>query len=89
MGFDDIHPQAPVHVLFIPKQHISGITEISADNQVCLADLFAAANQVAKEKNLRDRGFRIVINSKKDGGQTVDHLHLHLLGGRRMTWPPG
>lgn len=89
LGFHDIHPQAPVHVLFVPKQHVAGVDELNTKNQACLPALFAAANQVARELQIHEKGYRLVINCKSDGGQTVDHLHLHLLGGRRMTWPPG
>ena len=88
-GFHDIHPQAPVHVLFVPKQHISDVSELNSQNESCLPALFGAANQVARELNVTEKGYRLVVNCKADGGQTVDHLHLHLLGGRRMTWPPG
>ena len=89
LAFKDIHPQAPVHVLLIPKQHIADATELDSKNGSCLPGLFDAANQVAREHQIHEKGFRLVINSKADGGQTVNHLHLHLIGGRRMTWPPG
>lgn len=89
LGFRDIHPQAPVHVLFIPKSHVSGVHEVTQKREGCLEGLFIAANHVAREQKIHDSGYRLVINCKKDGGQTVDHLHLHLLGGRRMSWPPG
>ncbi|MBI3252203.1 MAG: histidine triad nucleotide-binding protein [Candidatus Omnitrophica bacterium] len=89
LGFNDIRPQAPVHILFMPKRHISGIHEVTARNVGEAGALLLAANEVAREKGLSEAGYRLVVNCKADGGQTVDHLHLHLLGGRRMTWPPG
>ena len=89
LGFNDIHPQAPVHVLFMPKRHIAGVHEITAQNAGEAGSLILAAHEVAREKGLTENGYRLVINCGKDCGQTVDHLHLHLLGGRRMTWPPG
>lgn len=89
LGFHDMHPQAPVHVLFIPKQHVAGVDELNSENQACFSAMFAAANQVARELQIHEKGYRLVVNCKSDGGQTVNHLHLHLLGGRRMTWPPG
>ena len=89
LGFHDVHPQAPVHVLFVPKQHIAGVDELNSKNQAQFLALFAAANQVARDLKIHEKGYRLVLNCKSDGGQTVDHLHLHLLGGRRMTWPPG
>ena len=89
LGFHDIHPQAPVHVLFIPKHHLAGVDELNSKNQAQFLALFAAANQVARDLKIHEKGYRLVLNCKSDGGQTVDHLHLHLLGGRRMTWPPG
>ena len=89
LGFKDINPQAPVHVVFIIKTHIPGVDHITSTSQGIMDELVAAANQVAGELHVRDSGYRLVINCKRDGGQTVDHLHLHLLGGRKMNWPPG
>ena len=87
LGFNDIHPQAPVHALFIPKRHIADVQQLAAGDGT--VDRFVnAANQSARQMKL-DAGYRLVINCRADGGQTVDHLHLHLLGGRKMTWPPG
>ena len=88
LAFSDIHPQAPVHILVIPKRHISSIAHASPDDAQLLSELLLAANKVAELQHLDD-GFRLVINTGRDGGQTVDHLHLHLLGGRQMNWPPG
>ena len=89
LAFHDSHPQAPVHVLLVPKEHIAGMQEIDSKNQSCLLTLFTAANQVARELQIHEKGYRLVVNCKSDGGQTVDHLHYHLMGGRRLTWPPG
>ena len=87
LAFTDIHPAAPTHVLIIPKTHIETVEDVpSGDPLVSL--LTERAIQVAKKLNLRE-GYRLVINNGDDGGQTVYHLHLHLLGGRFMTWPPG
>ncbi|MGH7198581.1 MAG: histidine triad nucleotide-binding protein [Candidatus Omnitrophota bacterium] len=90
LGIEDINPQAPVHALMISKTHIAGVHEISPSSYPGAADrLVHAANEAARRFKIDGAGYRLVINCKKDGGQTVDHLHLHLLGGRRMTWPPG
>ena len=85
--FHDIHPGAPTHVLIVPKAHVESVEDIPAGNPL-VSLLTERATQVAKELNLRD-GYRLVINNGDNGGQTVFHLHLHLLGGRFMTWPPG
>ena len=86
----DIEPRAPVHVLVIPKRHIASLAEVGAsDEEKLLAGhLLGVANQLAREQGL-SKGYRVVINTGPDGGQTVDHLHVHLLGGRAMHWPPG
>lgn len=90
LAFRDINPQAPTHVLIIPKLDISGVTEIEGKKHASmLADLFDAANEIAKKENLVERGFRIVINCGRDSGQEVPHLHLHLMGGRKFSWPAG
>ncbi|MEO0510604.1 MAG: histidine triad nucleotide-binding protein [Verrucomicrobiota bacterium] len=84
----DIDPQAPVHCLVIPKQVIPRVAEAKIEEQAILGHLLLTAASVAKKLEL-DEGFRIVINNGKDGGETVPHLHVHLLGGRSLTWPPG
>ncbi|MHB1688621.1 MAG: histidine triad nucleotide-binding protein [Ignavibacteriaceae bacterium] len=90
LAFKDINPKAPVHVLIIPKVEIPTVTEINGKNHSeLLGQLFDAANSIAKEMGIDSSGFRLVINCGKDGGQEVYHLHMHLLGGRQMTWPPG
>jgi len=88
LAFPDINPQAPIHILIIPKRHISSLAHTTPDDATLLGNLLTTAAEVARRQNLTN-GYRVVINTGSDGGQTVDHLHLHLLGGRHMTWPPG
>ena len=88
IGFPDINPQAPTHVLVIPKQHIASQAKALAEHTPLLGHLMAAAAEIARDHNL-DKGYRVVVNTGDDGGQTVNHIHLHILGGRHMTWPPG
>lgn len=89
IAFHDITPQAPVHVLIIPKKHIQSIADIRQDDACLLSKIFEVANKLAVELGIDASGFRIVINKGQNGGQSVGHLHLHLLGGRAMKWPPG
>lgn len=88
LAFYDLDPQAPVHVLIIPKEHISSAWDITEENSAIVAHVFQVAPKLAKELSL-EGGFRLVNNCGVDGGQTVQHLHFHLLGGRSMAWPPG
>ena len=88
VAFHDLDPQAPVHILIIPKQHIASAQQINAQNSAVLGQIFETAAQIAAQQGLQN-GFRIVNNCGADGGQTVQHLHFHLLGGRSMQWPPG
>lgn len=88
-AFRDINPQAPTHVLVIPNRHLESIAELGKDDALLLARLFEVANDLARQEGIAEAGYRVVVNCGPDGGQTVPHLHLHLLGGRRMTWPPG
>lgn len=88
LAFCDLEPQAPVHILLIPKEHIGSAAEITAENSAVVAHIYEVAARLAKENHL-DGGFRIVCNTGEDGGQSVHHLHFHLLGGRSMAWPPG
>jgi histidine triad (HIT) family protein len=88
IAFADINPQAPVHLLIIPRKHIVSLAEATKEDNALLSHLLWTAAEIAREKNLA-AGYRVVINIGPNGGQTVDHLHLHLLGGRHMTWPPG
>ncbi len=90
LAFRDINPQAPVHILIIPKVEIPTIREIKgSEHAALLGELFDAANEIAKREGISKDGFRLVLNCDKNGGQEVYHLHMHLLGGRRMKWPPG
>lgn len=86
-AFRDINPQAPCHILIIPNSHYSSIEDPELNGEI-MAELMLAAREIAKEEKLAE-GFRLVINTGNDGGQTVFHLHLHLLGGRSLSWPPG
>ncbi|MBI5195258.1 MAG: histidine triad nucleotide-binding protein [Nitrospirae bacterium] len=88
-AFEDINPQAPVHVLVVPKKHISTMLEAGPDNNELIGRLFQAANKIARDRNIAERGFRLVLNCNSEAGQSVYHIHLHLLGGRIMHWPPG
>lgn len=85
-AFRDIQPQAPVHILIVPKDEIPGVAAVSPNGQH--QHLLNAARTIAEQEGLSG-GYRLVVNQGEDGGQTVDHLHMHLLGGRKMTWPPG
>lgn len=89
VAFKDINPQAPVHILIIPKIHLAGVKDISQEHGKLLGRIHQAAIKIARDKSIYDCGFRLVVNSGPDAGQAVDHLHYHLLGGRKMTWPPG
>ena len=89
VAFSDLNPQAPVHLLFIPKKHISSMNDMQEEDAELLSHLFLKIKEVAKQKAIADGGYRIVTNCNKDGGQEVFHLHVHLLGGRKLTWPPG
>ncbi|MEO6909788.1 MAG: histidine triad nucleotide-binding protein [Edaphobacter sp.] len=88
IAFPDIDPQAPTHLLIIPRQHIASQAKAAAEHTQLLGHLLATAATIARSQKL-DRGYRVVVNTGEEGGQTVNHLHLHLLGGRPMTWPPG
>ena len=88
-AFRDLSPQAPTHVLVIPNRHIESIAELGAAEAELVGRLVAVANDVAQQEGIADSGYRIVANVGAHGGQTVPHLHLHVLGGRTMTWPPG
>jgi histidine triad (HIT) family protein len=88
LAFHDVNPQAPTHVLVIPKQEISSLADLAAKDQTLVGHLLLITQKLAGELGLAS-GYRVVVNCGSDGGQSVDHLHLHLLGGRQMKWPPG
>lgn len=88
IAFPDINPQAPTHLLIVPKEHIASQAKVAAAHKPLLGHLVSAAADLARAQKL-EKGYRVVINTGDDGGQTIHHLHLHLLGGRHMTWPPG
>jgi histidine triad (HIT) family protein len=87
VAFRDINPQAPVHILVVPREHVPSLNQVAGGDVV--AKLSAFASELARREGIAERGYRTVINTNADAGQTVFHLHLHLLGGRRMGWPPG
>ena len=89
LAFEDKSPQAPTHLLIIPKLHISTLNDANMSHTHLLGALLQTGAKLAKEKNLSDDGYRLVLNVNSNGGQSVYHIHLHLLGGRSMTWPPG
>lgn len=90
LAFRDINPQAPVHILIIPKIQIATVKEIKgAEHSTLLGEMYDAANKIAKNEGVSEDGFRLVFNCGENGGQDVYHIHMHLLGGRKMNWPPG
>jgi histidine triad (HIT) family protein len=89
LAFRDLNPQAPTHVLVIPKKHISTINDIQTDDAELIGKMVLAAKQIAKDEGIDESGYRTVMNCNAGAGQTVFHIHLHVLGGRGMTWPPG
>lgn len=89
MAFNDINPQAPLHVLIIPKKHIATINDLEADDAQVVGEMYLAAKQIAADAGYADTGYRVAMNCGADAGQTVFHIHLHLLAGRPLSWPPG
>lgn len=89
LAFKDIYPEAPVHLLVIPKKHIQSLQELDPADKELAAELLPAIAQLAKEQGLAEDGYRVVTNIGEHGGQTVAHLHFHILGGRQLRWPPG
>jgi len=87
VAFRDVSPQAPVHVLVIPTEHLASLADVQ-DGRL-LGEMLMLARDIARDEKIAEDGYRVVLNTNKNGGQTVFHLHLHLLGGRRLTWPPG
>jgi len=89
LAFKDIAPKAPVHILIIPRKHIVSVLDIEASDAEVIGRIFQVAGRLASEQGISESGFRVVVNSGADAGQSVFHLHYHLLGGRQMSWPPG
>jgi histidine triad (HIT) family protein len=89
LAFRDISPKAPTHILIIPKKHIATLNDINSDDKNLVGHILLIAKQLARNEGLADDGYRLVMNCNADGGQTVFHIHLHLLGGRQLGWPPG
>lgn len=89
LAFRDINPQAPTHILVIPKQHITSLNDLTESDAGIVGQMYLAAQQIARQQGIAESGYRTLVNCGDDGGQTVFHLHLHLLGGRIMHWPPG
>jgi len=89
IAFRDINPQAPTHLVIIPRKHIATINDIAEEDEVLVGSLYSAAREIAAAEGIAEDGFRAVMNCNKGAGQTVFHIHLHLLGGRPLTWPPG
>jgi len=89
IAFNDINPQAPIHILIVPKKEISTINDIDEEDKVLIGKMFIVAKEIAKDLKIDKSGYRTVFNCNEDGGQTVYHIHLHLLGGRQLSWPPG
>ncbi|MCB4756008.1 MAG: histidine triad nucleotide-binding protein [Elusimicrobia bacterium] len=89
VAFRDVNPQAPVHVLVIPRKHIEKVVRLEEKDVPLLGELFKAIKSVAESEKITEKGFRVVVNNGREAGQTVDHVHFHVLGGRPMEWPPG
>lgn len=89
VAIEDLNPKAPLHLLILPRKHIPTILDIEKEDQLLLGKMFLLANELARKYGVAERGFRTVFNCNREAGQSVFHLHLHLLGGRLLTWPPG
>lgn len=89
IAFRDINPQAPTHALIIPRRHVATINDLEEGDAALVGNLFLAAKKIAADEGIADAGYRVAMNCNEDAGQTVFHLHLHLLGGRQLGWPPG
>ncbi len=89
LAFRDINPQAPVHILIIPKRHISTLNDLTPDDAALIGKLSLTAARIAEQEGIAESGYRTLINTNREGGQVVFHIHMHLMGGRRMLWPPG
>ncbi|MCK5439531.1 MAG: histidine triad nucleotide-binding protein [Gemmatimonadetes bacterium] len=89
LAFRDINPQAPTHILVIPKRHVATVNDLTGDDETLVGELVRAAARIATDEGIAEDGYRLVLNTNAGAGQTVFHLHLHLLGGRPLSWPPG
>jgi len=89
LAFHDINPQAPYHILVIPKKHLSTLLELEEEDKELIGHIYLVINKIAKDLGFAERGFRVVVNCKEEAGQTIFHLHFHILAGRPMDWPPG
>ena len=89
IAFRDMNPQAPTHILVIPRKHISTVNDLTADDKNIVGEMMLAAQAIAKQEGIEESGYRLIMNCNEGAGQTVFHIHLHILGGRRMNWPPG
>jgi len=89
LAFYDVNPQAPVHILIVPKRHIAGLNDITVKDNELLGEIQNIARELARRENIADDGYRVVVNCGANAGQAVAHLHYHLLGGRKFSWPPG
>lgn len=89
VAFEDIQPQAPHHVLVVPRKHVVSLNDLAPEDEAVVGRMFRAAAAIARARGIADPGWRAVVNTNAEGGQVVFHLHLHVLGGRRMRWPPG
>jgi histidine triad (HIT) family protein len=89
LAFHDIQPRAPIHVLLIPKKAVRSLAELETEDSALMGHLIITASKIAKQLGISDSGYRLVANTNADAGQSVSHLHFHILGGRQMTWPPG
>lgn len=89
LAFNDVNPQAPIHILIIPKKHIPTVNDVAAEDENIMGKLFSAAKTIAKQQGVNEDGYRLVINCNEDAGQVVFHIHMHMLAGRSMGWPPG
>ncbi len=89
VAFRDITPQAPTHVLIVPSEHIESVAQLDESHTELLGEMFLAANAIAQQEGIGETGYRLVFNCGRAAGQSVDHVHLHLLGGRKLGWPPG
>ena len=89
VAFKDINPKAPVHILIVPRKHIATLLDLEPGDRELVGDVFAAASQIARDQGIAENGFRVVLNCGPGAGQSVYHIHFHLLGGRHFSWPPG